>query len=274
MIALQDRVTSGVDFVYIFESGQRYAPQRMATTKGLTGKVISTGESIIWSDSAEINRNDVEHFGTPTHVQSVIGVPMKISGRIIGMISAQCYEPRAYGVEERALLEMLATHAATAIENSRLYNETQRRIKELEIINRVSSSLRVAQSLDEMLPILLNETLELVNTHHGSIWLYDNSNNLLVQRIKSGAESNLKRTSLMPTQGIIGHTFTTGERYIASDIEMILYVRRKSGKYGTRIGRLLYPLQSQRVLLVCWLYWSKPGVKSRMRSTSLASLLK
>jgi len=245
MILLQDRVTSEIDSVYVVESGHRYAPQRMATTKGLTGKVISTGESIIWSDSAEINRNDVEHFGTPTHVQSVIGVPMKISGRIIGMISAQCYEPRAYGVEERALLEMLATHAATAIENSRLYNETQRRIKELEIINRVSSSLRVAQSLDEMLPILLNETLELVNTHHGSIWLYDNSNNLLVQRIKSGAESNLKRTSLMPTQGISGHTFTTGERYIASDIKndpLLFEENRESMAPG--LGGCYIPIQS------------------------------
>ena len=218
IIALHDHKTDEVSFVYTVEAGKRFHQQKTPAPNSLTRKVIASGQSFIWSDAAEIDRNDAEHFGDPTPVQSVIAVPMKSSNRVIGTISVQCYNPHAYGTEEQALLEMLATHAATAIENARLYAETRRRLKELEIINRVSTSLRMAQSLSEMLPILLNESLELANTHHGSIWLYDQTTNMLRQQISSGVESSLKYTSIPPYQGIVGNTFTTGQRYISPEI--------------------------------------------------------
>lgn len=246
VIALQDRPSGEINFVYIVETGHRYQPEKKSMKRGgLTSKVIDLGQSVIWSNPAEIEQNDAEHFGLPIHVQSVIGVPMKTSGRVIGVISAQCYKPNAYGTEEQVLLEMLATHAATAIENSRLYDETQRRITELETINRLSSSLRMAQSLDEMLPILLNEALELVNTHHGSIWLYDHSSNMLKQQIASGAEAKLKQTSLLPYQGIVGHTFTTGKNYISPNLKqdpLLFEENRESIMPG--LAGICIPIQS------------------------------
>ena len=42
------------------------------------------------------------------------------------MISAQSYKIQAFGNEEQALLEMLASYAAVAIENTRLYQEAIR----------------------------------------------------------------------------------------------------------------------------------------------------
>ena len=108
---------------------------------------------------------------------------------------------------ELEFLTSLARQAAVAIENARLYNETQRRLRELEIINRISTSLRMTQSVDEMLPILLNETLHLINTPHGAIWLYDHTTDKLVQRVASGVEAKLKHKSLSPMEGIIGYTF-------------------------------------------------------------------
>ena len=245
IIALLDHKTGEINFTYIVEAGRRYQSINMPASKGLTGRVLASGKSIIWSDMDEIRRNNVEHFGTPTQVQSVIGVPMKSSDRTIGIISVQSYEPHAFGSEEQALLEMLATHAATAIENSRLYDETQRRLKELEVINRVSSSLRMAQSLDEMLPILLNESLELVNTHHGSIWLFDQLSNTLRQKISSGTESILKHTTIHPYQGIIGNTFTTGKMYISPELKndpMLFEGNRESMTPG--MAGISIPIQS------------------------------
>ncbi len=245
MIALQDNRTGDVHFVYTVEAGQRYRQAKIPASKGLTGKVLSTGSTIVWSDTDEISSNNAEHFGSPRHVQSVIGVPMKSSDRTIGVISAQSYESHAYGTEEQVLLEMLATHAATAIENNRLYNETQRRLKELVVINRVSTSLRTAQSLDEMLPILLSESLALANTQHGSIWLYDQSSNVLRQHISSGVESSLKHTAIPSHQGIVGNTFTTGRMYTSAEIKndpLLFEGNRESWMPG--LAGISIPLQS------------------------------
>jgi GAF domain-containing protein len=245
LIALQGQKTGEINFAYMVETGFRYKPEKVALSRGLTGEVLSTGHSIIWSDSDEINKHEVEHFGAPTHVQSVIGVPLKSGEKTIGIISTQSYDAYAYGSEEQALLEMLASHAVTAIENTRLYDETQRRLKELEVINHVSTSLRQAQSLEEMLPILLNETLQLVNTQHGSIWLYDHSSNLLKQLIAGGADANITHKAMHPNEGIIGNTFSTGRMYISPELKtdpLLLEKNRESITPG--LGAVSIPIQS------------------------------
>jgi len=126
-----------------------------------------------------------------------------------------------------------------------LYDETQRRLKELEIINRVSTSLRQAQSLEEMLPILLNETLELTHTSHGSIWLYDHITDTLVQSIASGLETTLKHKSLSPMDGIIGYTFRTGKTYQSADLPndpLVFEGNRENMISG--LGAICIPIQS------------------------------
>jgi len=150
-----------------------------------------------------------------------------------------------FAPRELDFLTSLARQAAVAIENARLYDETQRRLMELEIINRVSTSLRMYQSIDEMLPILLTESLELAKTPHGSIWLYDHTSALLVQRVASGAESKLKYAALKPLDGIVGHIFTTGTRYISPDIQndpLLFEPNRESMTPG--LAGVFIPIQS------------------------------
>jgi diguanylate cyclase (GGDEF)-like protein len=50
----------------------------------------------------------------------------RADGKIFGMISAQSYQPHAYTKEDQEFLELLAAHAATALENTRLFAEVQK----------------------------------------------------------------------------------------------------------------------------------------------------
>ena len=389
IIALRDDAKNENISVYIVEAQQRLEPRRMPGNAGFTGAVISEGRSIVLHNEAEIEKRIFIRFGSPRHVQSVVAVPMQFGDKIIGMISAQCYEPDAYDLEEQALLEMLATHAATAIENgrlfdseqkrrqeaetlrkaaatisstldpdtaareiltalkqiipydsgsvflhegdklrlviaegyphsnelknltfpdgdeffqtvkatgrpiiiedaqqdarfkswmdtahvrgwmvvplvsrgrvigsvtldslqpgtfdensgyiamtfahqtaaaidnARLYGETQHRLRDLEVINRVSTSLRLAQSVEEILPILLNEALLLLDTPHGAIWLYEHPTNTLRQRLARGASTQAAYTVLRPEDGMIGHVFTSGEKYISQELRKDLLI--------------------------------------------------
>jgi len=219
IISLRNKSNDENIYPYTMENGISYSLINEPANKGLTGKVINRGESIILNNEKAIDSEGLPRFGSSKRVQSVVAVPMRVGDKTIGMISSQSYEPNSYGSEEQSLLEMLATHAATAIENTRLYAETQSRVRELEIINRVSMSLRLAQSIDAMLPILLNETLLRVDTLNGSIWLYDASSNMLIQRIARGSEAKLAQTGLRPGEGIAGYVFTTGEKYITPELK-------------------------------------------------------
>jgi response regulator RpfG family c-di-GMP phosphodiesterase/GTP-sensing pleiotropic transcriptional regulator CodY len=114
---------------------------------------------------------------------------------------------------------MLATHAATAIENTRLYNETQRRLKELETINKLSSSLRTTQSQTEMCQILLDETLDILGSGAGSVWIYRSAKNILKQRVAKGIATSTNQTQRTPDEGIVGHVFSTGKHHISLDMK-------------------------------------------------------
>lgn len=219
MVSLRNKSNDENIYAYTMENGTRYSLPNENAYNGLPGKVINGGKSVILTNEAAIDSESFPRFGSPKRVRSVLAVPMRIGKKIIGMISAQSYLANSYESEEQSLLEMLATHAATAIENTRLYDETQRRLRELEIINRVSTSLRLTQSVDEMLPILLNEALVLADTRNGSIWLYEPSSNMLVQRIASGTDAKLLHRSLKPGEGIVGYVFTTGEKYISTELK-------------------------------------------------------
>ena len=182
---------------------------------GILGWVAQHAASFRSGDAS----NDSRYIPILHGICSELCVPMVIRNKVVGVINLEKAAGNVYSERDENLLAALANSAAIALENARLYNETQRRVRELETINHISSSLRLAQSLDDMLPVLLNETLKLMKSSDGSIWLYDQSNNSMVQRIAQGSETRLKITSLRPQEGIVGHTFSTGEKYISRELK-------------------------------------------------------
>src|SRR5574341_1148037 len=146
-------------------------------------------------------------------------VPLVSRGRVIGSVTLDSLQPGTFDESSGHVAMMFAHHAAAAIDNAGLYGETQRRLRDLEIINRVSTSLRLAQSVADILPILLDEALLLLDTPHGAIWLYEHTDNTLKQRFARGASTRATYTVLRPEDGIIGHVFTSGEKYISPEMK-------------------------------------------------------
>lgn len=58
-------------------------------------------------------------------VQSLILEPMRVRGRVIGIICFACCKPRGYSKKDLAYANLIAERAALAIDNARLYQEAQ-----------------------------------------------------------------------------------------------------------------------------------------------------
>lgn len=122
----------------------------MPLSKGVTGKVISTGIPIRLGDVTK----EPAYIEATKGVRSELCVPIKIQERIIGVFNIESKQVNAYSESDERLLNTIAGTLATAIEQLRLFETSQRRLKELTILNRVTIAITGAASVDELIEVV------------------------------------------------------------------------------------------------------------------------
>jgi PAS domain S-box-containing protein len=103
-------------------------------------------------------------------IRSWLGVPLISHNGMIGYLSLNSKKTGTFNNVDLAPILVFADHVAVTLENAWLYDETVRRTRELSVIARVSTSLRKAKTLQELMTTLLNKTLEAVEIEHGIIY--------------------------------------------------------------------------------------------------------
>lgn len=97
---------------------------------GIVGRVAATGEPRITLDTGI----DAVHFNNPflPNTRSEMALPLKADNVVIGVLDIQSEEPHAFTEDDIAIMQTLADQLATAIERTRLLQEVERSLKELE----------------------------------------------------------------------------------------------------------------------------------------------
>ncbi|MDP1546640.1 MAG: PAS domain-containing protein [Anaerolineales bacterium] len=221
VIVVEDEADGDYHAVYRYDRGAQYPNDRVPRGAGLSGQVISQGKTLLVADYHE--REDVQavHFGDVEHVHSILAIPLKRSGRTFGMISAQSYEIGVYAESHREVLETIAAQFASSIETARLFEETQRRLRALELLQTVSAALRQAHTIEEMLPIFVKNAARAVGAQVGSIYLREASSGDWVSHGWVTAEGNWTPGTLelrhKPGEGVTGRVGERGEVYVIED---------------------------------------------------------
>ncbi len=179
-------------------------------------ELATKGKSLIMANAQEDSR--FEKWEGSELIRGWLGIPLIARGQIVGFFNLDSHQVGAFTEQDATVVQTFANSAAIAIENARLFEEAQNRIKEMEAINRLSSSLRKSSSQNELIEIFLDETLALLDEKHGSVWLYEYSSNKLVQHAARGATMNASQKQLNTNEGIVAHVFQTGETYISTDL--------------------------------------------------------
>jgi PAS domain S-box-containing protein len=84
-------------------------------------------------------------------VRSWLGVPLLFGDRVIGIITLDRQVPGFYSEEHARLAMAFAAQAAIAIENARLYQEVQQRLRELTLLFETSAALSASLDVDTVL---------------------------------------------------------------------------------------------------------------------------
>jgi len=162
--------------------------------KGLIGEMLRLGHSIRIPDILEHPKSAGFPEGHPP-MASFLGVPISAYGRPIGQIYLTDKRgAESFSAEDQRLIEMLASHAAAAIENARLYRQileneselTQRNL-ELELINTLTTSVSSTMELDKMLEVMLNRVIQIIGAKAGEIFLLEDAQGIYRKAIHSGS---------------------------------------------------------------------------------------
>ena len=105
--------------------------RRLRPGQGLAGWVAGHDQSLIVPDATSDERY-VKEVGESAglDLRSILGVPMRAKERVIGVLQAVDSRIACFGPADLRLLESLATAAAVAVDNARLYAQAQAEIAE------------------------------------------------------------------------------------------------------------------------------------------------
>jgi GAF domain-containing protein/HAMP domain-containing protein len=119
------------------EGGQRMLARRhqlKVGEVGIVGYAAGTGEPRIALDVGA----DAAFFDNPDlpQTRSEMALPLQVRDRVIGVLDVQSREPAAFSEEDVAVLQTMADQVALAIENARLLEEAEGRLREISALLR------------------------------------------------------------------------------------------------------------------------------------------
>jgi signal transduction histidine kinase len=152
---------------------------------GLIGEMINRGESIRIPEIADHPKASGFPEGHP-EMHSFLGVPISAYGRPIGQIYLTDKKGAShFSDHDQRMIEMLAAHAAAAIENARFYRqvldseeELSQRNEQLELINHLTGAISSAMDLEEMMSVMLDRIVNLFGATSGEVFLLDEGENV------------------------------------------------------------------------------------------------
>jgi GAF domain-containing protein len=113
----------------------------LPTGHGLLGSVIKEGKTIRLAATSDDDRAVGVPDGHPIPT-SFLGVPVQVRGEAIGnLYLINKAEGLAFTEQDETIVKMLAAQAAVAIENARLFAESERLLAELEAAHRARNRL-------------------------------------------------------------------------------------------------------------------------------------
>jgi len=120
----------------------------------LAGTIFHTNRHIIL-DNAE---QDPRHYSLVSdkikfHVKTLLGVPMRIKDRAVGVLEAVNKHDGIFDENDAALLSVTAAHAAIAINNARLLRTTQKALEKVRESDQLKSNFLTLASHELRTPL-------------------------------------------------------------------------------------------------------------------------
>ncbi len=280
-IALHNEGESEIYYpIYTFDN-VRSEPFSRAYGHALIEHVLTTQQPVLIP-------HDVNGFLAQIGVESVgrvaqcwMGAPLLVGKKAIGVIALQDYDrSNVYTQADVELLTLVTSQAAIALQNTRLFTQTQARVDELAVLNQIGQAASGLLDVDELLELTYRQVSRVMRTDGFFVGLYDSNREIISYPLcyEDGEIFNEPDSHMDPDT----HSYqviTTGQplfvEYSEADRQTVF--QRPETMIGDKEGRpasvIFAPLKiGERVLGVISVQSYEPGKHTPDNQNMLASI--
>jgi len=186
-------------------------PDRQPVHEGVTGRVLQPGQALLLT---EITTEQMQALLPPEYwadldrqgIASLLVVPLHAQGQTIGMLAlVRSPGGRPYTVATQTFVQELANRAALALLNARLFEEAQRRLRQLQALHAIDSTIAASTNLNMTLEIVISQVIAQLRVDAADVLLLNPHTQLLSYAAGRGFRTAaLRHTCLRLGEGLAG----------------------------------------------------------------------
>ena len=201
-------------------TGADVGHDRLAPGEGFTGLAVRERRGLLTNDYARSPQALPNSLAAG--VRSTIVQPLVLRDRALGALamSRTGDDTTPFTVEDLALLQSFAAHAATATENARLYAEATRYAERLQALEEVNRLVSASLEPEEVLGNLARTIAQFFDAPYVSVWSRDDATGRLRRAVTHGdvALGGELHHDLAPGEGAVGWVVEHREPILWTDV--------------------------------------------------------
>ncbi|MBN1956248.1 MAG: GAF domain-containing protein [Anaerolineae bacterium] len=152
--------------------------------------------------------------------RSYLGIPLESRGEFVGTLEVISYQKAAFSIHDQEILLAIGTHAATAIEHARLFDELRRRALELTSLSHVAAAVSSTLDLEQVLETIVASVLEVISCQQSAIFVLNpDTGKLRIAATRGYSESYVTESQDLDVElGGRMHAVASGEPVWVTDL--------------------------------------------------------
>ncbi len=176
-VAHADGEQDALAMEFFVDGGERTPRRELRLNSALREVVAHRTSQLINRTSAELAREQPSEAlpsgigGSGRRSASRLFAPIVKGPQVIGVLSVQSYSPNAYTERHLRLIEAIATQAATAIENARLFEANRRGLDRLTTLQRISSVIASSLEMEKVVQAIAESSRQVLEVDRCAVYL-------------------------------------------------------------------------------------------------------
>ena len=199
---------------------------RIPMGHGVAGSIAASGRPRIIDDLTQV---EVENPRLRATARSLLGVPLLVGERTIGVIHIDSARPRHFTDEDRQLLQVIASRVALAVEHAQLYEaeraarrEAEEVTRRLEALQTISDAAMEHARLGDLLRALLMRIQEQMEVDNVAILLpVAEGGDLGLYSVRGPEEAVIGKVHVPIGEGVAGTIAARREPMIVENLAVV-----------------------------------------------------